>query len=184
MIGYGRPIDISEYVKPTLDACTMEVGSAFLKFTCRRGNNVYEMVAFGEDRSSILYNLFVDSSSRELNRKIMNVYFAENLRVYNGNVMACTNSAFDDISYKVVSANFSTNNSLKKEPSKGDFNEFNEKILNSKTNADMGWTLLEYLLKHKATRSGSSTSQKYHCNGLEFDNPADMEDYKNAQGLK
>ena len=46
------------------------------------------------------------------------------------------------------------------------------------------WTLLEYLLKHKATRSGSSTSQKYHCNGLEFDNPADMEDYKNAQGLK
>ena len=104
------------------------------------------MVAFGEDRSSILYNLFVDSSSRELNRKIMNAYFAENLRVYNGNVMACTNSAFDDIS--------------------------------------LGWTLLEYLLKHKATRSGSSTSQKYHCNGLEFDNPADMEDYKNAQGLK
>lgn len=48
----------------------------------------------------------------------------------------------------------------------------------------MGWTLLEYLLKHKAARSGSSTSQKYHCNGLEFDNPADMEDYKNAQGLK
>ena len=184
VIGYGRPIDISEYVKPTLDACTMEVGSAFLKFTCRRGNNVYEMVAFGEDRSSILYNLFVDSSSRELNRKIMNAYFAENLRVYNGNVMACTNSAFDDISYKVVSANFSTNNSLKKEPSKGDINEFNEKILNSKTNADMGWTLLEYLLKHKATRSGSSTSQKYHCNGLEFDNPAVMEDYKNAQGLK
>ena len=70
MIGYGRPIDISEYVKPTLDACTMEVGSAFLKFTCRRGNNVYEMVAFGEDRSSILYNLFVDSSSRELNRYV------------------------------------------------------------------------------------------------------------------
>ena len=54
VIGYGRPIDISEYVKPTLDACTMEVGSAFLKFTCRRGHNVYEMVAFGEDRSSIL----------------------------------------------------------------------------------------------------------------------------------
>ncbi len=75
-------------------------GSAFLKFTCRRGNNVYEMVAFGEDRSSILYNLFVDSSSRELNRKIMNAYFAESLRVYNGNVMACINSAFDDISYK------------------------------------------------------------------------------------
>ena len=64
------------------------------------------------------------------------------------------------------------------------FSYLKENLLNSKTNADMGWTLLEYLLKHKATRSGSSTSQKYHCNGLEFDNPADMEDYKNAQGLK
>lgn len=59
-----------------------------------------------------------------------------------------------------------------------------KKILNSKTNADMGWTILEYLAKQKATRSSSSKKQKYHCNGLEFDNPADMEDYKNAQGLK
>lgn len=181
---YDIPIDISEYVKPTLDACTMEIANAFLKFTCRKGNNVYEMVALGTDRDDILSSLKSCDTSKELNRKIMNAYFAKNLRVYNGNVMACTNNAFENIHDNVVSANISRQNTHNYESPTGNILEFNKKILNSKTNADMGWTILEYLAKQKATRSSSSKKQKYHCNGLEFDNPADMEDYKNAQGLK
>ena len=181
---YDIPIDISEYAKPTLDACTMEIANAFLKFTCRKGNNVYEMVALGTDRDEILYSLKSSDRSKELNRKIMNAYFAKNLRVYNGNVMACTNNAFENIHDNVVSASISHQNTHNYESPTGDIIEFNKKILNSKTNADMGWTILEYLAKQKATRSSSSKKQKYHCNGLEFDNPADMEDYKNAQGLK
>ena len=132
----------------------------------------------------ILYSLKSSDRSKELNRKIMNAYFAKNLRVYNGNVMACTNNAFENIHDNVVSASISHQNTHNYESPTGDIIEFNKKILNSKTNADMGWTILEYLAKQKATRSSSSKKQKYHCNGLEFDNPADMEDYKNAQGLK
>lgn len=181
---YDIPIDISEYVKPTLDACTMEIANAFLKFTCRKGYNVYEMVALGTDRDDILSSLKSSGTNKELNRKIMNAYFAKNLRVYNGNVMACTNNAFENIHDNVVSASISHQNTHNYEPPTGDIIEFNKKILNSKTNADMGWTILEYLAKQKATRSSSSKKLKYHCNGLEFNNPADMEDYKNAQGLK
>lgn len=162
----------------------MEIANAFLKFTCRKGYNVYEMVALGTDRDDILSSLKSSDTNKELNRKIMNAYFAKNLRVYNGNVMACTNNAFENIHDNVVSASISHQNTHNYEPPTGDIIEFNKKILNSKTNVDMGWTILEYLAKQKATRSSSSKKQKYHCNGLEFDNPADMEDYKNAQGLK
>lgn len=181
---YDTPIDISEYVKPTLDACTMEIANVFLKFTCRKGNNIYEMAAFDADRDGILSCLYYGDTSRELKRKIMNAYFAQSLRVYNGNIMACTNNAFEAINDKVVSTSISNNNYKNYVPPTGGIFELNEKILNSKTNAEMGWTLLEYFAKRKASGSSSSYRQKYHCNGLEFDNPADMENYKNAQGLK
>lgn len=68
---YDTPIDISEFAKPTFDVCTMEVASAFLKFTCRKGNNVYEMLALDADRDGILSSLYYGGASRELNRKII-----------------------------------------------------------------------------------------------------------------
>ena len=184
VFAYDIPIDITKFVKPTLDDCQMEVANAFLKFTCRKGNNVYEMAAIGNDRDEILSCLYGGSTPADIQQQVMNAYFAKSLRVYNGNVMACTSEAFDGINDQVMQARFKAQKAQEYVSPTDGFIEFNEKILNSKTNADMGWTLLEYFAKRKASSSGSSSRQKYHCNGLEFDNPADMENYKNAQGLK
>lgn len=186
LASYGESIDISEKVKPTLDACVMEVDNDFLKFTCRKGSEMYEMVAMGEDRGKILSCLYSGYTREDLQKKLMNAYFAQSLRVYNGNVLACTNKAFDGIHDKVIHDSFSAQKAQSYQPSTNDAIELSKKILDSNTNADMGWTLLEYYVKRMATRKSSSSSnrQKYHCNGLEFDNPADMENYKNAQGLK
>lgn len=187
---YDVPIDISQYVSPAFDSCTMEIADVFLRFICTKGGQEYEMIAMGEDRGEILSTLYSGYTTADLQKKLLRAYLAQTMRVYNGNVMACTNNAFDAIHDKVIHETYPSAASkprlqvavvpqLDKESQK-----LYDNVLKAKNSNDMGWSILEYIFTHKSSGSKTTVSPKIYYNGLQFDNSAAVEDYKNAQGLK